>query len=292
MNKKNKVIIFGASENSINLYNNINLIYEIIAFCDNDKSKQNKKILDKNIYSPEFAINNLDFDYIIVASMSGLSSIVSQLINMNVKSEKIITKYVEENINARVSFLKNFSILCEEFYKIHLFSVAECGVFQGEFAKEINKYFSKSKLYLFDTFSGFDENDIIFEEKYNLSNSVPKHLSITSEEIVLSKMINKDKVIIKKGYFPFTAEGIDECFCFVNIDFDLYKPTLEALKFFYPKMVQGGIVLVHDFFSESYKGIRKAVLEFCQKNKNINIFPIGDGMSIAIQKYEEESIWN
>ena len=143
MNKKNRVIIFGASENSINLYNNINLIYEIIAFCDNDKSKQNKKIFNKNIYSPEFAINNLDFDYVIVASMSGLSSIVDQLMKMNVKNEKIITKYVEENINSRISFLKSFSILCEKFYNYSDISVAECGVFQGEFAKEINKYFSK-----------------------------------------------------------------------------------------------------------------------------------------------------
>ncbi len=29
-----------------------------------------------------------------------------------------------------------------------------------------------------------------------------------------------------KGYFPFIAERIDEFFSFVDIDFDLYKPTL------------------------------------------------------------------
>ena len=45
-------------------------------------------------------------------------------------------------------------------------SVAELGVYQGGFAKYINQAFPNKKLYLFDTFTGFDAKDISLEKKY------------------------------------------------------------------------------------------------------------------------------
>jgi len=38
-------------------------------------------------------------------------------------------------------------------------NVAEVGVYKGKFAKYINQYFPSKKIYLFDTFEGFDEKD-------------------------------------------------------------------------------------------------------------------------------------
>lgn len=75
-----------------------------------------------------------------------------------------------------------------------------------------------------------------------------------------------------------------ENFCFVNLDMDLYKPTLEGLLFFYPLMVHGGIIVVHDFFSKGYEGVNAAVKEFLDENPLLVPFPIGDNVSIAIQK--------
>jgi O-methyltransferase len=42
-------------------------------------------------------------------------------------------------------------------------NVAELGVFRGDFAKFINMSFPDRKLYLFDTFEGFDKKDIEVE---------------------------------------------------------------------------------------------------------------------------------
>ena len=58
-------------------------------------------------------------------------------------------------------------------------------------------------------------------------------------------------------------EIIDKKFCFVHLDVDLYKSTIESLRFFFPKMVLGGIILIHDYHSD---GIQKAIKEF--KNDN------------------------
>jgi O-methyltransferase len=44
------------------------------------------------------------------------------------------------------------------------------------------------------------------------------------------------------------------------IDVDLYTPTLAALEFFYPRLVPGGYVFVHDYNSpESEWGVSRAV---------------------------------
>ena len=57
-----------------------------------------------------------------------------------------------------------------------------------------------------------------------------------------------DKSIDLKDFHPTS----DEKFAFVSLDLDLYKPTFEGLRFFYPKMIKGGCVLIHDYFTPSY----------------------------------------
>jgi O-methyltransferase len=41
-------------------------------------------------------------------------------------------------------------------------------------------------------------------------------------------MQNKQNCIIRKGFFPETAEGIDDNFSFVSIDVDQYEPMYKG----------------------------------------------------------------
>ena len=50
-------------------------------------------------------------------------------------------------------------------------------------------------------------------------------------------------------------------FAFVHLDADLYQPTLAALRYFYPRMVAGGVIIIHDY-NHNWDGARKAVNEF------------------------------
>ena len=109
----------------------------------------------------------------------------------------------------------------------------------------------------------------------------------TSVREVMSKMIYKDNVVIKKGYVPETLNGIDEQFCFVNLDMDLYRPTLEALQYFYPRMVIGGVILLHDFYHPDLKGVEKAVEDFeTLIEKKLVKIPAGDSGSVALIKID------
>ena len=52
-------------------------------------------------------------------------------------------------------------LIAREIYRYNIEgSTAELGVFKGEFSRFINHYFPDRKLYLFDTFEGFDSRDV------------------------------------------------------------------------------------------------------------------------------------
>ena len=47
---------------------------------------------------------------------------------------------------------------------------------------------------------------------------------------------------------------------------------------------KGGIIVIHDYFSDGYDGVNAAVAEFIKSERKVIPFPIGDSVSIAIQK--------
>lgn len=284
-----KIVIFGAGTLGKQLNNKLQQEYEIIGYIDNDTSIQ-KDLIDGIMIYPVSAISVLQYDYVVIATMSPemFTAMNQQLLDIGIAEDKIITKYYIPEGNARKVFVEDFSKIVYE-YSIQG-AVAEVGVFRGDFAKIINRSFHDRKLYLFDTFTGFDKRDVVVEQEMQLSGSKENRFCCTSEEIVLSKMENPDLVLLKKGYFPNTALGIEESFCFVSLDVDLYLPTLKGLEWFSERMAGGGVIIVHDYFSNEYKGVRKAVQEFmnCHTLNDdyaYNISGIGDGFSIAISGF-------
>lgn len=145
--------------------------------------------------------------------------------------------------------------------------VAELGVFRGDFASLINEVFPNKKLYLFDTFESLDALDMEVEMQNNFMTretlyEIFHELNNTSVDTVMEKMKNKGNVIVKKGYFPYTVDSLEEKFCFVSIDVDLYKPTLEGLKYFYDRLSPGGYIFVHGYNYKMYPGVYEAVKDF------------------------------
>lgn len=155
--------------------------------------------------------------------------------------------------------------------------VAEVGVFQGEFAQIINAKFPKRKLYLFDTFESFDKKEFDEEQKVgNCKEDCYKAFTYTSERKVIDRMPNPEKCIIRKGLFPMTAEGIDDEFIFASIDVDFEKSIYECVKWFYPRMVQGGIIFVHDYNNKQFFGVRKAIERYEKEMGKLKKVPLGD----------------
>lgn len=159
--------------------------------------------------------------------------------------------------------------------------VAEVGVYRGDFAKYINMVFPDRKLYLFDTFEGFTENMVNSNDKKEETDTFIELLKDTSVDTVMEKMTFKNKVVIKKGFFPETAADLSDTFCFVNLDTDLYKPIYDGLVYFWDRMAPGGSIFVHDFYL--WSGVREAVLQFCVE-KHLGYYNLSDGDSVCVVK--------
>lgn len=255
---------------------------KIVAFLDNSKAKQGTKINGIEVYAPA-EVSNMHYDEVVVVAPGLETDIVKQLLSLGVPEDKI-TIYKNSgqiHIETRNTWLADFA------KTVHMRglsgNVAEAGVFRGDFAMKINGAFPGRTLYLFDTFEGFPEEDV--EKEQMKSNSKAGYYDFTSEELVLSKLPHPEKAVVKKGYFPQTAEGVEDRFCFVNLDLDLYQPTFEGLKFFYGKMERGGVILVHDYFGIDFPNVKTAVHDFEKwLGEPLKMIPIGDTLSMAILK--------
>jgi len=161
-------------------------------------------------------------------------------------------------------------------------AVAEVGVFKGEFARILNLVFSSRLLYLFDTFEGFAPADLQYDRERDYSAPEPGLFTDTSVESVLSRMPFRDQCVVKKGLFPASAEGCEnERFCFVSLDADLYSPTYEGLRFFWPRLTDGGYIFVHDYNNPEYRGVKEAVRQFSAE-EGVGYTPLLDHCGTAI----------
>ena len=251
-----------------------------ISFVLSIMTKQNGggTIDGKEIRDPK-VLKDMDVDAIFLGTL--MDEVPTQLMAMGVSTSKLDSTYTTISVRSRVIFLQRFA---ERVYKEGMDgSVAEAGVYRGEFAKHINKCFHDRKCYLFDTFEGFTDYDISREQEESLTFA--NHLKDVNIEETLAKMPNKENIIVKVGRFPETAEGITDRFVFVNLDMDLYEPTLGGLRFFWPLMTEGGVILVHDYFNKAYPNIEKAISEFEEElGTRLHKIPIGDDISMAIIK--------
>lgn len=281
MNFKRRAFIWGASGLGKKVFNEYKDKVDILGFVDINKDKWNTTLQGCNIYNPEILKTRDDYD-IILAGTGYYEDIPNMMYDMGIPNYKLDTSYVDLFIKPRVNFLKNYAKIIGNIDGV----VAEAGVFRGEFAKEINVCFPNNRLYLFDTFEGFNEKDLEIEKNYNKS-VVVGNVKNTSEKLVLNKMKYKDNVTIFKGYFPETVtdEVLNQKYIFVNLDMDLYQPTLEGLRVFWDRMIDGGVILVHDYFNDVFPNVKKAISDFENEINNIiHKVPIGDQFSIALIK--------
>ncbi len=147
---------------------------------------------------------------------------------------------------------KTLEAICRELKDVPG-AAAELGVFRGEFAAAMNALLPERKLFLFDTFTGFDPEE-------NAPEGLAAAHENASAEAVLQRLPHAESAVIRAGLFPETAAGLeDETFALVSLDADLEESTLAGLRWFAPRMVSGGFLLLHDWNHPGLPGVRAAV---------------------------------
>lgn len=178
-------------------------------------------------------------------------------------------------------FIANIEALEEQGVKG---AFAELGVYGGNSAKVVHRIAPDRELYLFDTFEGFPDEH---------ASADPGEVTAGDYACSLDKVRRflGDHPNIKycKGVFPDTASMVspDVSFAMVHLDCDLYVPTKAALEFFYPRMSPGGIMILHDYWSECWAGIPRAVDEFLSdKPEGLVRIPDKSGTAVFVKLHE------
>jgi hypothetical protein len=155
-------------------------------------------------------------------------------------------------------------------------AMAEVGVYRGASAKLICKAKGDKLLRLFDTYEGLPESSRE-DRGVHKTNQYAYNL-----EDVQAYVAEFENVRFHKGLFPDSTEGVEENqYCFCHFDVDLYEGTKACLEYFYPRMIQGGIMISHDY--GLLAGVEQAFDEFFQdKPEEIIDMPTTQGMVVKL----------
>jgi len=160
--------------------------------------------------------------------------------------------------------------------------IAEVGVFKGTTSRLFHQAFPDKEILLFDTFEGFDERDINHTKENSKADIGGWDVSLKDVQDFVGK-----STLIKliPGYFPDTTKNIDpnNRYALVHLDADLYNPQIAGLEYFYPRMTQGAVIIIHDCNNE-YFGSKKALDEFfLDKPETPIVIPDKSGSAVVVK---------
>ena len=167
--------------------------------------------------------------------------------------------------------------------------IVECGVWNGGsmlLAAYALQHFGDTtrKLYLYDTFEGMPEPDADKDKDYHGNSALAAWQNAKDngrswgfggtedmvKEVVGSAGYPKDKLVFVKGMVEDTIpETLPEAISILRLDTDLYGSTYHELVHGYPRLSQGGIVIIDDY--GYFLGSRQATDQYIEEN-NLPLF--------------------
>ncbi|MCI8505948.1 MAG: hypothetical protein HFI67_07140 [Lachnospiraceae bacterium] len=276
-----KIILFGSGQGGRMAARWLPADKTLMAFADSDPQKQGTRLDGVPVVAPE-KIPALapDLVWITVLNREAAASIESRLRTLGYGGPIETLNPFRERMDLRLAQIR---LMAQEINAANLpGAVAELGVYQGALAAELNCLFPDRTLYLFDTFTGFPPADVETERRLaSHTRASAKDFSDTSQEQVLARLPHPEKAVFCKGRFPETLPPNLPPLAFVSLDPDLYEPTYSGLLAFWPKLVPGGAILIHDYNSAQFPGAGKALRRFCQE-QGLMAIPLADLHGSAI----------
>jgi hypothetical protein len=167
---------------------------------------------------------------------------------------------------------------------------AELGVWRGNSAKIIARLAPDRRFYLLDTFGGFAADDVATDAGMASAKAeTMRHFADTSVGQVRRLLGPSPLHRFIVGRFPETSAQIPagERFAFVHLDCDLYSPVRAGLDFFYPRLSPGGLMVVHDYASGRWPGVKQALDEFlADKPESLILIPDRSGTAAFARIHE------
>lgn len=161
----------------------------------------------------------------------------------------------------------------------------ECGVNTGMNARMIIDYIEFDKIpksyYLLDTFTGMDEK---YSTKEEMIRSESMGYVTDIYESVKKTFKDFNNIIVVKGAIPETLPEVSlDKVSLLLIDMNCVMPEVEAMEFFWEKMVPGGLIIMDDHGFPGHGAQRSAHIKFAEKH-NVKILPLPTGQGMIIKQ--------
>lgn len=144
--------------------------------------------------------------------------------------------------------------------------IVECGTFRGGSSAILGTTLSAEQhLWLYDSFQGMP--DVSEHDGQDARQYVGQGIATEQDviEILSSLDIHGEKYTIRKGWFQETfQQQLPERVAFLHCDADWYDSVMLVLETFYPRVVEGGCIVLDDF--GYWEGCREAFYAFCCKH--------------------------
>ena len=116
-----------------------------------------------------------------------------------------------------------------------------------------------------------DEDFIKSQSIINIKKNKNIRENFASSEKEVKKVLNKFEFVeIFKGWIPERFNEVSsKKFNFIHIDVDLYKPTLDSIQFFFPRLEKNGIMICDDYNSTDFR-CKKAWDEYFLKKNDLS----------------------
>lgn len=158
-------------------------------------------------------------------------------------------------------------------------NIAEIGCWRGLSAFQTSRTISDSgmnvQFHIFDSFEGLSEftpKDESLVITFDKQDSVRRNFAYDFEK-VKQNLSQYDFITYYKGWVPSRFNEVEkEEFSFVHIDVDLYEPTYDCMKFFYPRLKSKGIMVFDDYGATTFLGAQKAVDDYLSLLKKDEFF--------------------
>lgn len=163
-------------------------------------------------------------------------------------------------------------------------SIAECGSWKGLSSlllchqiKKSSSDFKGEHYIIFDSFEGLSSPGLEDMDQRQVNEGWPKQPNAGAYaapiDIVKNTLKDFPKIKYYEGWIPTVYEKVPPfSYKFIHIDLDLYEPIISSLRFFWPQMVNGGMIIIDDYGSLHWPGAKRAVEEF---SKEFNVPFVG-----------------
>lgn len=270
--EQHRAAVFGAGQAGEKLTDWLPAETEVICYLDNDQAKAGTCLNGIPVRRPSEIPEDITIVYLAAVSEERQKQQNLQLRQLGYRGRVMPLSVLKEHFDLRLSALRQCAKMINE--REIEGDCAELGVFRGAFAAQISRCFPDRKLYLFDTFAGFDEKDLQQEKE---APSKYPDFAKTSTELVLGRLYQPERAQLVKGHFPDSLKDVpdDNRYCFVSLDCDLEVPTYEGLMWFWPRLVKGGMILINDYHSRQFPGVKTACDRYCAEH-DLYLLPLSD----------------